>query len=439
MGVHPRILDEYWTRRVYRARTIRDTNLETRTARSRLKARGKPYYRSIEPGLHLGYRKSLSGAGKWIARHYIGDQAYVVEAIATADDYSDADGVAVLNYREAQAKARERMVARAHHAAGKHGPLTVRDAVEAHLEFMDGHRKSGYDARHRAEAFILPRFGNIEVQALTTEQIRKWHIALAQTPARIRSPKNGKQRYRRLGKDDDSIRRRQASANRSLTQLKAALNLAWREGRTPSDAAWRRVRPFPGADAARTRFLTIEECRRLINASDPAFRRLVQAALATGARYGELCRLQARDFDADSGTVAISISKTGRPRRIILTSEGVALFRELCAGRAADEILLRREGGQPWGTSNQQRAMREACQNARISPPVGFHCLRHTWASLAVMAGMPLIVVGKNLGHADTKMVEAHYGHLAPSYMAEAVRKHAPKFGIRPSKITPLR
>ena len=83
--------------------------------------------------------------------------------------------------------------------------------------------------------------------------------------------------------------------------------------------------------------------------------------------------------------------------------------------------------------------MREACENARIIPPVGFHCLRHTWASLAVMAGMPLIVVGKNLGHADTKMVEAHYGLLAPSYMAEAVRKHAPKFGIRPGKITPLR
>src|SRR5262249_40187448 len=186
------------------ARTIHDTNLETRTARTRLKARGKPYYRSIEPGrLHLGYRKSLSGAGKWIARHYMGDQAYQLEIIGVADDYSD--GVAILSYRQALAKARDRMVARAQNTAGKHGrPLTVRDAVEAHLEFMDGHRKSGYDARHRAEAFILPRFGNIEVQALTTEQIRKWHIALAQTPARIRSPKNGKQRYRRLGKHTDS-------------------------------------------------------------------------------------------------------------------------------------------------------------------------------------------------------------------------------------------
>ena len=421
------------------ARTIRDTSLESKTARSRLKARSKPYYRSVEPGLHLGYRKPLSGAGKWIARHYIGNQAYELETIATADDFSDADGVAILSYRQALAKARERMVARAHHAAGKHGPLTVRDAVQSYLEFLDTHRKSGYVARHRAEAFILPELGDVEVSALTTEQIRKWHSRLAQAPARIRSSKNGKQRYRQLGKDADSVRRRQRSSNRILTDLKAALNLAWREGRTPSDAAWRRVRPFPGADAARRRFLSIEECRRLINASAPEFRRLVQAALATGARYGELCRLQARDFDPDSGTVAISISKTGRPRHIFLASEGIALFRELCAGGAADETLLRRESGQPWRTSNQQRAMRESCENARIIPPVGFHCLRHTWASLAVMEGMPLMVVAKNLGHRDTRMVEMHYGHLAKSYVAETVRKHAPKFGFKPGKVTPLR
>jgi hypothetical protein len=42
-----------------------------------------------------------------------------------------------------------------------------------------------------------------------------------------------------------------------------------------------------------------------------------------------------------------------------------------------------------------------------------FHALRHTWASLAVMGGVPLLVVAKNLGHVDTRMVEKHYGHLA--------------------------
>jgi integrase len=68
-----------------------------------------------------------------------------------------------------------------------------------------------------------------------------------------------------------------------------------------------------------------------------------------------------------------------------------------------------------------------------------FHCLRHTWASLAVMAEMPLMVVARNLGHASTKMVEAHYGHLAPSYVRDTVRRSAPRFGFAASKVTPLR
>jgi integrase len=82
----------------------------------------------------------------------------------------------------------------------------------------------------------------------------------------------------------------------------------------------------------------------------------------------------------------------------------------------------------------QQRPMLLACQNARIKPAVGFHILRHTWASLAVMNGTPLIVVAKNLGHRSTKMVEKHYGHLAPSFIADAIRKGAPRFGFKPNK-----
>ena len=78
--------------------------------------------------------------------------------------------------------------------------------------------------------------------------------------------------------------------------------------------------------------------------------------------------------------------------------------------------------------------MRAAVAVAKIKPAISFHGLRHTWASLAVMNGMPLMVVARNLGHADTRMVEKHYGHLAPSYIADEVRKGAPKFGFKPSK-----
>ena len=55
------------------------------------------------------------------------------------------------------------------------------------------------------------------------------------------------------------------------------------------------------------------------------------------------------------------------------------------------------------------------------------------------MNGAPLLVIAKNLGHSDTKMVERHYGHLAPSYIADAIRAAAPKFGVEPSNPSALR
>jgi integrase len=96
--------------------------------------------------------------------------------------------------------------------------------------------------------------------------------------------------------------------------------------------------------------------------------------------------------------------------------------------------LLTKADAAPWKPAHQARPMVEACKRAKIAPPVSFHVLRHTWASLAVMAGGPLMVVARNLGHSDTRMVEKHYGHLAPSYVADAIRAAAPKFGIKPER-----
>jgi integrase len=49
------------------------------------------------------------------------------------------------------------------------------------------------------------------------------------------------------------------------------------------------------------RYLTLAEAKRLTNACDPDFRPLVQAALHTGARYGELVPLHS-GFDSLSVT-----------------------------------------------------------------------------------------------------------------------------------------
>ncbi len=423
------------------SRTPREVNLSTRAARERLKPSGKPYYRSLDQGLHLGYRKGIRGAA-WVTRWYVGAEVYKVESLeARPDDVLDADGVTVLTWSQAQAEARKLFGRRAREAAGleadqRKGPYTVRDAIADYLDWLSRHRKTTRDSKYRAEALILPDLGDINVDRLSAARLRKWHESLAMAPARLRRSAEdvaaGKMKGRYADPNDaEATRRRRSTANRTLTILKAALNHAWREGKTPSDGAWRRVRPFPEADAARVRYLSTDEARWLLHACDEDFREIVEAALLTGARYGELAAMTVSDLNPDSGTVHIRTSKAGKARHVVLNDEGRALFEGLTIGRGGDHLIFAKSNGMPWGKSHQHRPLKAACERARFSPPLDFHSLRHSWASLSIMAGAPLLVVAQNLGHADTRMVERHYGHLAQSFVAETIRRTAPTFGAR--------
>ena len=413
------------------ARKVRDRTIDSKAARRVLAPRAKPYYRALGQGLHLGFRKGLHG-GSWVARIYAGRRAYVVEKIGTADDdMNDADGIAVLDFGQAVERARRAQAERANPSGEVAAPYTVRRAVEDYLADQERlGKRSAYDARRRAETLILPELGRLDVARLTAERIERWHAALADRAPRWRSSNPDEPLLRPFdASDEEAVRRRRSSANRTLTILKAALNSAFRRGKVASDAAWRRVRAFREVDAARVRYLTVAEARRVIKAADPHFRHLVEAALATGCRYGELCRLQVADFDGRAGTVTVRRSKSGKPRHVYLTDEGRALFARLTRGRNPSDPTLVTAAGTAWGASHQIRPMAEAVSRAKIDPPISFHGLRHTYASLAVMNGTPLQVVARNLGHADTRMVEKHYGHLSTSFVADAIRTGAPRFG----------
>jgi integrase len=417
-------------------RKVRDSSLETRTARSRLAVAHKPYFRLIEPGLHLGYRKLPSGPGTWVARRYSGEGRYSVQNLRTAegeivlaDDFADADGVRVLDFAQAQRAARGPRAAR--------GGLTVADVMARYLDYLrsDGRSEhSIHDTSRRAEVLILPTLGAVKVSALTPDRLRRWRDDVASAAPRLRTAPGAKQNYRPMPEDEDGQRSRRSTANRTWTVLRAALNHAFHEGIIEQDTAWRKVKPFKNVEAARVRYLTVAEAKRLTNASDPDFRSLVQAALQTGCRFGELIRLTVADYNRDAGTVGIRKSKSGKARHVVLTLEGIELFGALSIGRPGHEPLLCKDNGESWGRGQQWQRMTDACQRAKISPPISFHGLRHTWASLSVMGGVPLMVVARNLGHSDTRMVEKHYGHLAESYVADEIRKKAPRFAFKPTK-----
>jgi integrase len=423
-------------------RTVRDSNLETRTARLRLTLRGEPYWRGLEKGFALGYRKRRTG-GTWLARRRRADGSYPETRIGIADDLQDADGVSILDYAQAQRAAREWWRLEQRREEGhevQSGPFTVSNAITDYLTAYE--RRGGkavYHARRAADLHILPEIGSVLVTKLTAKRIEEWHHSLVDKAPRARTKPGRKTNFRKPDLSADGLRKRRATANRILTVLKAALNHAWKAGHVPSDHAWRRVAPFKGVAAARIRYLNTAECVRLVNACEASFRDLVRGALLTGCRYSELARMQVSDFNPDAGVVTIRESKSGRPRHVVLTDEGQLLFATLTAGKLGNELIFARFDGGAWGKSHQLRPMQDACTRAKIDPPISFHILRHTHGSALAMRGVPFGVIAHQLGHADTRMTEKHYAHLAPSYVAETIRAHFPKLGIAgDTKVVPI-
>ena len=443
------------------ARTKKSAKLDSWNARKKMEPELR-HQEPLAPGRYLVYRRPKSGAaGSWAAYWCdLGTGKKVLERLGTADDFQDADNSTVLTHAQAQAKAQALFTAREHqaiHGAGampQDGPLTVSAAVERYIarnEAQGG--KSVDDMRQRAALWINPILGAIEVAKLTRTKVEAWHQAIADSercpkpkkaaPAVIRPRKTDfvPEPKEKAPPSEESKRKRKATANRILAVLKAALTCARENGwvTCPGDA-WELVKPFRGVEESRQEYLNPLEQQRLLNAIQaPDFRKLVAGALATGCRYGELCRMQVSDFDGTgAGSILVRVSKSGKPRRVMLTKESRTFFQSLTAGRAGDDLIFQRETAErrtrrdnplAWSANDQQRLMQEACKAAEL-PVMGFHQLRHSYASALVAAGMPLALVARLTGHADTRMLEKHYAHLAPSDLSRALEAMAPTLNL---------
>ena len=327
--------------------------------------RREPYWTVISAGNALGYRRGAKG-GTWIAKFRDAEGKRHLEALGADDDARDADGLSVFSFSQAQERARAWFQRKAREQAGDFVPLdrpyTVADALvdyRADYQRRSGKATDRLDAS--AAAWIGPELGTVSLDRLTKGRIVGWHQKMAETPPRLRTKPGAAQRHREADASAEAVRRRRSTANRVLTILKAALNHAHREGRCASDDAWRTVRGFREADAAKLRYLSDDEARRLTNACPADFRALVTAALLTGCRYGELTAMTVDDFNPDAGTVRVRTSKSGKPRHVVLTQEGRDFVVRLAAGKSGSARLFLRTNGKPWAKSEQQRPLAAAC------------------------------------------------------------------------------
>jgi integrase len=410
------------------ARTAKSAKLETRTARLKHPLHER-HQATIEPGLALRYRRTKQGYGMWYARIVDAAGRETDLCIGVADDYADADGKNVFDWKQAQAEARK---------LAERGPApayTVSQAIDDYLLWFREHRKSVAATEATTRAHIRPAFADRTVASLTSEELRAWRDRLARQKARKRT-QMGKQQAHKTDAEaasneqrEEAKRARRATANRVLSVLKAILNKAFQDRKVKDDAEWRSVKPFGKVDVPRIRFLTDDEAVRLVNVCSNEFRPLFRAALLTGARYGELTRMTVGSFDPTTCLVFVAPSKGGKARHIPLNASGVALFKALTVGRVSIAPLFVRADGEAWGKNHQQRPLSEACKRAKITPPLRFHEARHTYASALARSGADLLTISRLLGHADTRITARHYAHLCDKTLANAVNTLLPEFG----------
>ncbi len=408
------------------SRIARDSRLETVEARKKLKQRHQPYWRTIHPGLSIGYRKGPRG-WVWQVRYRKGTE-YKFGTIGTADDIGNANNMEVMNYKQAHklalnyADQHEAYVLTQNPIAGHY---TVGQALDDYLEHFKLRGKSYMLTTNITRAHIRPTFEERVAERLTSREIEGWHERLASAPARIR----GITKTRIIDPGDaEGMRKRKATANRILTILKAALNYAYERGNIKSADEWRRVKPFREVDAPKIRHLSEDDCARILNACSHDLRDLVMGALQTGCRFGELANMVIADYSPDSGTVTVQESKGGKPRHVPLTQDGRELFERLTTNKNVERPIFTRSDGNAWAKNHYTRPFRDACKRAGITPAVSFHILRHTYGSLLAARGVPLQVIATVMGHADTRMTERHYAHLIPSFVADTVRANLPSF-----------
>ena len=277
--------------------------------------------------------------------------------------------------------------------------MRFRDFVETEWNpaFRDRYKPStrkGVDAELRR--CLLPAFGSAPLGRITPEAVHAWFDRYSATAP--------------------------GGANRVLHMLKTILRYAVARGLLQHDPT-RGVRPNPRPE--RTRFLSKDELHRLHRVLDACVRerrsRLPQAEiirllLLTGCRLGEILHLRRDEVDGD--TLRLRDSKTG-PKAVYLSKAAQRILAR--QPRAASPYVFPSPLDDTRPRSAHLSLWKLVRRRAELDD-VRLHDCRHTFASQAVLQGVPIPVVARLLGHRNVSMT-LRYAHVRdPEVEAAAER-----------------
>jgi integrase len=274
--------------------------------------------------------------------------------------------------------------------------------------------------RQRAEVHIVPVLGDLRAAALTTPRIQHWIDGLT-----------------RKGLDPATI-------DAAVIVLSSALKEAMQLGILRHNPVTGTRRPPVVVKDVAT--WSEDEVRAFIAqlADEPLWDALYRLAITTGMRPGEIRALTWKDVDLDAGILTVKrtmtrdeehhvvvgkTTKTGRVRAVALAPSALAALRTwktaqkkrrlMCEGWQKTDIVFDRGDGQWMPATNWQRAHARFCAKAGV-PRITLHGLRHTVATLEMVAGTNPKVVSDRLGHVNIATTLGRYSHVRMDVQQQA-------------------
>ena len=214
-----------------------------------------------------------------------------------------------------------------------------------------------------------------------------------------------------------------ATCNRILAVFKTICSLAAMRGLLPAgQTRCGGVSPYK-IHTQRERYLTQDEAQRLMRALEKSDRPeafAIRLLLLTGGRKNEILKARWENVRPDQRLLTVPLSKSGRPRHILLSEEAIKVLRALPRSPGNPWLFPGHAPGKPlsdlynfWNKLRRELGLAD----------VRIHDLRHTFASFLVNAGHSLYEAQKMLGHGDprTTMRYAHLGQASLLAAAETV------------------
>ncbi|MGB8852872.1 MAG: site-specific integrase [Pirellulales bacterium] len=227
------------------------------------------------------------------------------------------------------------------------------------------------------------------------------------------------ERHRRIGKENGPY-----VANRWRGVLHRLFEVAVEDFDFTGANPVRKVKPFP--EHERERFVTPEELPRLFDAIDAAedvrIADFLRLALLTGARRGALLRMRFSDVDLARAvwTIPAADSKNGSPVHLPLVADAVEVIRaRLIAAGGREWVFPGRHGK---GHLTDIRKPFAKVLTAAGLPDVHLHDLRRTFGSWQAANGSSELLIGKSLGHRNTRST-AVYARLTLEPVRQSVER----------------